>query len=92
MKALSNVSSEEAETLSKSAADLMVTLLTERCRTETQQAMKYEGSDTLKTSFSVLGQVAMQGIMTHAAVANYLGGLSKYMDQEKINKVLGVQK
>ncbi len=42
----------------------------------------------LRTSFEVLGQVAMQGMMTHADVAAYLAGLSKYVDAEALQKAM----
>ena len=70
VKALSNVSNEKGIEINKRTAGLLVSLLTERCKAETQQAVKYEGPGVLKTSFQVLGEVAMQGMMTNPDVVS----------------------
>lgn len=88
VKALSNVSNEKGIDLNKRTAGLLVSLLTERCKAETQQAVKYEGPGVLKTSFQVLGEVAMQGMMTNPDVVSYMGGLGKYVDTEALKKTL----
>lgn len=86
VKALSNLSEEKAEELSKSVADLFVTLLTDRCKAEAQQAVAYEGTNTFGESGKVLGQVAMQGLMADPSVAEYISGLDKYIDAQAVQK------
>ena len=88
VKALSNVSNEKGIEINKRTAGLLVSLLTERCKAETQQAVKYEGPGVLKTSFQVLGEVAMQGMMTNPDVVSYMSGLGKYVDTEALKKTL----
>jgi hypothetical protein len=87
VSALSHVSAQKGEELHKDVANLFVTLVTQRCKAETEQAVKFEGPEALKKSFEVLGQVAMQGIMSDPAVATYIGGLQKHVDTKKIEKV-----
>jgi hypothetical protein len=86
VESMSNISPKMRDQLNKRAADMIMELLTVRCKEECKKAVKYEGSDSLKTSFELLGQVAMQGLMTHQKVGEYLSGLEKYYDSEKLKK------
>ncbi|MBI3547127.1 MAG: hypothetical protein HY081_11155 [Gammaproteobacteria bacterium] len=92
VKVLSNVSSEKGDELNKDAANLMVALLTKRCKSETQQALKYEGKNTIEVSFQILGQVAMQGLMTNPDVAKYIAGLASHMDKKALENAFGASK
>lgn len=86
VKAMSNVSPAQSVAISKKTAAMVTTLLTKRCKSETAQALKYEGGSSFKASFAVLGQVAMKGLMTDPNVGGYLGGLGKYIDKEEFNR------
>ena len=74
------------EQLNKRATEMIMELLTVRCNQECKQAVKYEGGDSFKASFELLGQVAMQGLMSHKQVNDYLSGLNKYFDEDKLKK------
>lgn len=84
--ALSNISPEKRGQLNREAASLIVELLTVRCKDESQQAVKYEGGDSFKAGFEQLGRVAMQGLMSHPDVKEYLSGLESSLDVEKLKK------
>lgn len=86
VNAMVQVSATEREDLNRQTAQLFVRLLTESCRNETQQAMKYEGQDTIGKSFSVLGSAAARGLMSHPDVTQYTADLGKYVDKEKLDK------
>ena len=86
VEALSNISPEKRDQLNQEAASLIVELLTVRCKDESKQAVKYEGGDSFKAGFEQLGRVAMQGLMSHPDVKEYLSGLESYMDAEKLKK------
>lgn len=73
--------------MNRKVAGLLERLLTESCRKQTQEALKYEGSAAMQQSFQVLGQVAMQELMTNAAVANGFAGFSKYVDKAKLEEL-----
>ncbi len=73
--------------LNRQAGKLFQRLLTEDCRKQTQEALKYEGAIAMQLSFQVLGQVAMQELMNHNAVRNGFSELSKYMDESKIKAI-----
>jgi hypothetical protein len=85
---LSQVSQADGDRMNKSVADLFWVLLSDRCTTETQQAVKYEGAATIGSSFEVLGKVAMQGLMADADVMAYIGGLDANLEPGKLEKLL----
>ena len=89
VSALSNISVEKGDALNKSTANLFIKLLTVKCKTETEQALKYEGKSTFQASFKVLGEVAMNGLMRRPNVGKYLSGLEKNMDSKALKKLVG---
>ena len=76
-------------TVSKDTAQLFERLLTERCATEAREAIRYEGSATIQTSFSLLGQVAARELFQNPRVAEGLAELGKHLDEKKLNDLLG---
>ena len=77
---LSEVSAGAGDKLNEQVADLFVSLLTDRCGTETQEAIKYEGQGAIGTSFEVLGRVAMQELMADGKVSAFMGGIDAHID------------
>ena len=88
VKDLSEVTAAQADAMNKQVADLFMALLADRCATETQQAVKYEGAATIGSSFEVLGKVAMQGLMAEPAVTEYIGGLDAHLKPEQLEALL----
>jgi hypothetical protein len=84
VSAMSSITPEFADQLNRRAADLVTELLTSRCRGEATQAVKAEGEAALRGSFEVLGRVGMQGLMADPKVTEYLTGLGRYFDQQKL--------
>jgi hypothetical protein len=78
------LSESKKDELSRMTGTLFERLLTDDCRTETQEALMYEGPLAMQTSFEVLGQAAMQGLMTHSSVIAGLSDLNKYIDETKL--------
>jgi hypothetical protein len=62
-------------------------LLTDACKSQTQQALQYEGSNTIQASFQVLGQVAGQELFTSPEVGGAMAGLAKYIDEAKLKEL-----
>jgi hypothetical protein len=89
VKSLSAVTPEKGEQLNKETAKLVMRLLTQSCKSETRQAVDFEGDETLKASFGILGQVAMQGLMTNAEVSKYFSGFEKHLDAKELQHALG---
>lgn len=50
VKSMAAISETQREELNEKTANLMMRLLTESCRFETQEALKYEGQSTLEAS------------------------------------------
>lgn len=89
VKPISSVSEEQLDASNKVMADLVMELLTDSCRSETEKALKYEGTSTLETAFSVLGQVAGQELFSSSEVSAGMAGLEKYLDSERLESLVG---
>ncbi len=88
VKSIANVSPEQLDQANHQIGTLFTKLLTESCRDETQKAMKYEGQQTLQTSFQVLGTVAGKELFSSPDVGNAMAGLKKYLDEKKLSQVI----
>lgn len=91
VKALSNVTADKGAQLNKEASVLVMRLLTQNCKSQTQQALKYEGEKTFSESFSVLGYVAMQGLMANPDVARYFNQFEQGMDSKALQNALNTR-
>lgn len=89
VKEISSVSPEQLDASNKIIADLIVELLTESCRTETEAALQSEGTSTLETAFSVLGQVAGQELFASPEVSAGMAGLQEHLDAQKLQSLVG---
>lgn len=85
---LAAVSDAQRTELNKGTALLFQNLLTKTCLTETRQALKYEGSATIQTSFGTLGQVAAREIFSNPQVAAGMADLGKYVDKKSFESVM----
>ena len=86
---VSAVTSAQRTHMDREVAALFEALLTERCKKQTQSAVRYEGEKTIGTAFEVLGQAAMMELFSDAAVANGLGAFAEHLDQKKLESLLG---
>jgi hypothetical protein len=89
VQALAAVTPERRTQLNKDTAHMFERLLTEACRTETLEAVKYEGRGTIEMAFGLLGQVAMRELFADPKVAAGLAEFGKSVDPEKLKAVLG---
>lgn len=78
------ISAEQRTQIDKTAALLLQKLLTQTCREPYGKAARYEGAIAMQTSFGVLGQVAMQELMSDPAVSQGFGAIGKYVDEAAI--------
>lgn len=85
--AISSVSPEQRTGLNRTMGKLVQRLVTEDCRKQTQEAVKYEGQVAFQMSFQVLGQVAMKELMSEPAVSRSFGDFATYMDEGKLRAV-----
>ena len=69
------------------AGALFQRLLTESCRSEVQQAVKYEGPLMIRQAFTVLGQASVGELISAPEVRDGMRGLNKYVDQQKLKEL-----
>jgi len=92
VQSLAAVTPEQRDEANKSTAELFQRLLTESCRKEVQQAVKYEGPQTIGSSFQVFGEVAGRELFTDPAVTQAMGGFEKYFDKQKLAELFDTKK
>jgi hypothetical protein len=88
VRSLTVVSDAQRAELNRGAAKLLERLITDACRTETQEAVRYEGRAALQVSFEMLGAVAGRGLLANPDVTKRLAEFETYVDADKINRLL----
>lgn len=73
----------------KKMAALVTRLLTVNCEQQTKIVAANEGGAGMFTAFKSLGEVAMRELMGNPDVAASVGAYARYLDQKKIDSVLG---
>ena len=87
LTAMSSISTKQRDDLSKNAGALFQRLLLTSCSSQTEQAIKNEGPQTIQYAFQVLGQVATRGLFADPHVMEGVKDLTKYVDEEKLKKL-----
>lgn len=87
VKPYATISDDQRAAIDLKGGKLVERLLTVDCRSETVTALKYEGSSAFENSFSLLGQVAMRGLMADPSVAESMGALARGIDGQKIKEL-----
>jgi hypothetical protein len=91
VESMANISEAMKENLSRDTVKLMINLITDRCKIETQQAIKFEGEKSFGHAFEVLGGSAMQGLMSNANVQQFFSDLNKYYDPQELKTKMGMK-
>jgi len=86
---ISSVTPAQRTEMTRNTAKIFEKLLADSCRTEVQQAVQYEGPQTIGSSFQVLGQVAARELFSNPSVAANMADLGKYIDQKRIAEAMG---
>ncbi len=81
--------SKLAET-DENMANLVMSLLTERCATEAKAAVAAEGDAgvAMQKAFEMLGMVASQEVMMDPATQARINGFAGYLDEGRLNSAL----
>lgn len=87
VKSMVSLTKQQRDAYNKQFADLVMKLLTESCKKETQSAIQYEGKEAISNSFRVLGAVAARGLMADPAVTSYIADIDKYVDKKKLEEL-----
>ena len=83
---ISKVSNNDMNDADKLLGALVTKLLTEDCAPQAKKAME-EGTESFKSAFAVVGQLAMQELMNDQGVKTSLAGFTNYINKEKMNAV-----
>ena len=81
---ISSLTKDQRVGIDRAAGGLLERLLTTDCRPQTEAALRYEGNVAMQLSFQVLGQVAMQELMSNPAVGQGFSAISQYVDDAKL--------
>lgn len=82
-----NVTEKDIEDTNQTVGHLITRLLTKDCPSQMTQA-NADNPLALQQSFELVGQVAMQELMSNPKVNSAIVGYSKYADLDKINSLL----
>lgn len=84
VESMSRISEEDRAAINKGVAGIFEKLLTDACVVETRAAIKFEGEESLKNSFKVLGEIAMTSLLADKKVQAGSGDFAKYLDEQKL--------
>lgn len=88
IKSIASISASAPEDTSKAMGELFTRLLTENCPKQTSAAIEAAGPQALQAGFRLLGELAMQELMTNKEVSTGLSLIEKYIDREKMKSTL----
>jgi hypothetical protein len=85
VKEFSNITPEKSDEINQDAGNLLVSLLVEKCKKETNEAVRYEGANAaLTASFEYFGSSSIDQLMSHPAVTKYISGLKSTMEKASL--------
>lgn len=80
---MSGITKAERVAVSRRWVEVMQRLIFVDCRQQADAAVKFEGADVVQTSFGLLGNAALRGLMADPATQAELHGLGDYMDKAR---------
>ncbi len=89
--AMSSITDEQREAISKKAAEIFVTMVTVTCLNQTRKAIEQDGEVAIQQAFQVFSQVAGRGLFNDSKVISGLASVDKYFDEQKMVERLGLQ-
>ena len=87
IKSYSSATSNDINQSDKTVGELITRLLTSDCPNELKAAYRADPSAVTK-AFELVGQVAMQELMTNQNVTNAITNYAQYADLDKVNSLL----
>ncbi len=91
MRAIANVAPSAPEDSSRQVGALFTRLIAEACAPQARAASAAVGPVAFQSGFTMLGQLAMQELMTDKDVTAALGLLQKHVDAVKVQSVLSAR-
>lgn len=88
IKQFAKISTEDQVNIDRYVGILVTRLLSKDCVQQTKNAMQADGPNSMKDAFGLVGQVAMQELMTNKEVSTSLFGYINYLDKNELSSVL----
>jgi hypothetical protein len=88
VKDMVSLSPAQREQNNRNVAALFQRLVLSDCRSESANAIKYEGEASLQGSFGVLGEVASRDLMSHPDVMREMEQMATFVDEEKFRALM----
>ena len=83
VSSMANIPRRQMESTVKASGELIQRLLLQSCRTETQQAIHYEGMEAVFYSYQFYGQAMAAELFGNPIVAAKMKDLNNYLDADK---------
>lgn len=80
---LSSITPEKRDELNRVVASMVTRLMTESCSAQARSALEKDGGTAFQTAFGIIGQLAMQELMSNSQVNASFADYAKYLDQKK---------
>lgn len=84
VKTMVSVNEQQRTDIEKGVAKMVERLIFSSCRIESEQAIRFEGPQTMVYAFQVLGQASTVELMRNQAVMTSLERYTKYLDNDKL--------
>ena len=88
LKGLSKISETDREKTYQALGGTVNKLLAQSCVEQTRSALKLDGMEAIKSAFGLLGQLAMQELMSNPEVGASFAGFERYVDRKKIEALM----
>jgi hypothetical protein len=86
--AIARPDAKDVESTQRTMGILFTRLIADQCATQINVVMKTNGINAVKMAFEHLGKMAMQELMSNQEVNAAMDGFVRYIDKEKLDKVL----
>jgi hypothetical protein len=83
VSSMANIPRRQMEATVKASGELIQRLLLQSCRSETQQAIRYEGMEAVFYSYQFYGQAMAAELFGNPMVAAKMKDLNNYLDADK---------
>ncbi len=88
LRSLTSVSEAEREKLMRESAALQERLISEDCRKEMVDIIRFEGTESVRHAFGHLGTKAVKAVLSNPAVRKGIEQTTSYIDQEHLIRSL----
>lgn len=88
LKDLSKITEIDRERTNQALGGTVTRLLAQSCLEQTRSALKIDGREAVKSAFALLGQLAMQELMSNPDVGVAFAGFERYVDRKKLEALM----